>query len=401
MPPGPAARFVALRRASSRFAPRSGHPEGDPGEGTPKGVDLIRPLLETTRVQTEAHCRAAGLRPRRDPSNQDPAFFRNRLRHRLLPVLAGYNPGIRDVITRTGEVMRREAAMLDEMLDAAESGVLTRHQGESIRLNRSAWLELPAPVQAGLVWRAVITLIPAQRDLGFQAIELARARIKDRSMGRRTPLPGGVEMVEQGDFVLFHLEGSDPEYPGYPQLAVLDQLPLPLPGRILLRGGGVLVADRLDARPALWSPSESLELDPEAWLDAAKVAAFLLVRPAKPGDRMRPLGMQGHRKLGDIFNSLHIPSAARRRWPVVVSGEAIVWLAGLRISDDARVTPSTRQVVRLRLELPEGIALRSTSHRDSHRASSPFAPWRGLPAGDPAGDIAGDPDAGISQGTQP
>jgi tRNA(Ile)-lysidine synthase len=348
---------------------------------------LIRPLLETTRVQTEAHCRAAGLRPRRDPSNQDPAFFRNRLRLRLLPVLASYNPGIRDVLTRTGEVMRREAAMLDELLDEAEPGVMTHNQGESIRLNRTAWLELPAPVQAGLLWRAVIALFPAQRDLGFQAIELARARIKDRSMGRRTPLPGGVEMVEQGDFVLFHLEGSEPEYPGYPQLPVLDELQLPLPGRILLQGGGVLVADRLNTPPTSWSPSESLGLDPEAWLDAAKLSAFLLVRPAKPGDRMRPLGMQGHRKLGDIFNSLHIPSAARRRWPVVVSGEAIVWLAGLRISDDARVTASTRQAIRLRVELPEGIALRHESHRASHRASHP------------AGDPAGEPDGGIPEGT--
>jgi len=375
----------ATHRVSSRHAPRRGHPEGDPGEGRPKGVNLIRPLLEATRVQTEAHCRAAGLRPRRDPSNQDPTFFRNRLRHRLLPVLANYNPGIRDVITRTGAVMRREAEMLDEMLDEAEPVVLTRNHGDAIRLNRTAWLGLPAPVQAGLLWRAVIALVPAQRDLGFQAIELARARIKDRSMGRRTPLPGGVEMVEQGDFVLFLLEGSEPEYPGYPQLAVVAELQLPLPGKILLQAGGALVADILSTPPASWSGSESLGLDPVAWLDAAKLSAFLLVRPARLGDRMRPLGMQGHRKLGDIFNSLHIPSAARRRWPVVVSGEAIVWLTGLRISDDARVTPSTRQTIRLLLELPGGIALRRASPRASH----------------PAEDPAGEPDGGIPEGTQP
>jgi tRNA(Ile)-lysidine synthetase-like protein len=61
----------ALFRVSTQLATRRRQPAGDDANG----VDLIRPLLETTRDQTEAHCRAAGLRPRRDPSNQDPAFF--------------------------------------------------------------------------------------------------------------------------------------------------------------------------------------------------------------------------------------------------------------------------------------------------------------------------------------
>jgi tRNA(Ile)-lysidine synthase len=68
---------------------------------------------------------------------------------------------------------------------------------------------------------------------------------------------------------------------------------------------------------------------------------------------MRPLGMDGHRKLADIFNSLHIPSAARRRWPVVLSGDAIVCLAGLRLAQEARLTARSRLAVRLRIELAE------------------------------------------------
>ncbi len=317
------------------------------------GVQLIRPLLETTRDQTEAHCRAARLRPRRDPSNQDPTFFRNRLRHRLLPVLAGYNPRIREVLTHTGEVMRREAQMVDDMLDAAEPSVITRGQEGTVRLKRDTLLGLPIPMQAGLLWRAVNALVPSQRDLGYLAIELARARIQERSSGRRTSLPGGVELVDQGDFIVLHLEGADPEYPNYPQLTTMEDIPLPLPGSILLQAGGVLTARSPSEPPASWGGSKVLDLDPVAWLDADRLSPQLSVRPAKPGDRMRPLGMAGHRKLGDIFNSLHIPSGARRRWPVVLSGEVIVWLTGLRISDEVRVTEDTRQAVRLLLEFSQ------------------------------------------------
>ena len=321
-----------------------------------KGVTLIRPLLETTRQETEAHCHAAGLRPRRDPTNQDQTFFRNRLRHHLLPLLAGYNPRIREVLRRTGEVMRREAEMLDRMLEAAEPGVMIRASGEAIRLVRAGFLRLPAAVQAGLLGRAFSALAPSQRDFGYQAIELARTRIEESWMGRRTMLPGGVEMVDQGELVQLSVGGTEPTYPGYPQLTTPEASQLVLGGCLALHDGGLLSADGPHEPPPSGRAPRQLGVNPVAWLDAARLSPQLLVRPPKPGDRMRPLGMQGHRKLADIFNSLRIPSGARRRWPVVLSGETVVWLAGLRIAHDVRLTEATRRAVRLRLDIPEGIA---------------------------------------------
>jgi tRNA(Ile)-lysidine synthase len=164
-------------------------------------------------------------------------------------------------------------------------------------------------------------------------------------VGRRTALPGGVELVDQGDLVLVQLQGSEPAYPDYPQLTSIDNVALSVPGRIPLQGGGTLAAQGPGEPPATWARSKGSELDPVAWLDAARLPGPLLVRPARAGDRMRPLGMEGHRKLGDIFNSLHSPPAARKRWPVVHSGAVIVWLVGLRIGDGA-VTRATRRAIR-------------------------------------------------------
>jgi tRNA(Ile)-lysidine synthetase-like protein len=312
-------------------------------------VAIIRPLLGITREGTEAHCRAAGLRPRRDPTNEDLSYFRNRLRHRLLPNLAGYNPRIREVLVRTGEVMRYESEMLDQMLASAEPDILTYQPPGAVRLARAGFERLPQPLQAGMVWRAVSALVPPQRDFGFQAIELARARISERSTGRRTSLPGGVELVDQGDFVLLSLEGTQPDFPAYPQLRTLLGERLEWGGRVPLEHGAWLRADSPGRLPARRLDPTRSDLDPVAWLDAARLTEPLFVRPVQPGDRMQPLGMRGHRKLADIFNSLHIPPAARRRWPVVLSGDEVVWLAGLRIAHPVRVTDATRRAVRLRV----------------------------------------------------
>jgi len=319
----------------------------------PEEMVLVRPLLTIRRLQTEAHCRAAGLRPRRDATNDDTTFFRNRLRHVLLPELESYNPRVRQALTHTGEIMRREAELLDEILAAVEPAVLQIRQDGTLALHRTAFQAQPIAVQRAVLGRAARRLNPALRDFGFDAVELARARLEQRRVGRRTGLPGGLELLDQGDEVLLIAGGTQPQYAGYPQLSSAEPTPVHPPARVLLRDGVLIVSAEAEP-PADVSRAGAGTLTEAVWLDRARLESELVVRPPHPGDRMQPLGMRGHRKLADIFNSLHIPAGARRNWPVVTSGEDVVWLAGLRIGHAARLTARTRKAVQLRVELAEG-----------------------------------------------
>ncbi len=81
-----------------------------------KTVDLllIRPLLETPRSAIEAYCAAHELEPRFDRSNLDTTYYRNRLRHELLPFLETFNPRIREVILRSASIFSADYAYLRE-----------------------------------------------------------------------------------------------------------------------------------------------------------------------------------------------------------------------------------------------------------------------------------------------
>jgi len=312
-----------------------------------EGIDLIRPLLATWRAQTEGHCRSAGLRPRRDPSNLDRTFFRNRLRHELLPTLETYNPRTREVLVRTGEVMRREAALLDEIVEAVEGRVLRPAGPAVVALARDEFLAQPAALQGLLVTRAAGRLIPGLRDFGFEAVETALERLRDRAPGRRASLPGGLELLDEGARVVLVARGGAPALDGLPQLPADGPLRLPIPGAIALRSGGRLAASRVSRPPGSFREAPIGGITRRVWLDGDRLSSELIVRPPRPGDRMQPLGMRGRRKLADIFNSLHVPPSARARWPVVVSGDEIVWLAGLRLAHTVRLTSSTRRAVSL------------------------------------------------------
>ena len=83
---------------------------------------LVRPLLRVTREETAAHCTARGLAWRDDASNEDPAYARNRARAGLVPALRALHPAAERNVVRTAELLRDEAAVLDEVVDTALAG---------------------------------------------------------------------------------------------------------------------------------------------------------------------------------------------------------------------------------------------------------------------------------------
>src|SRR6476646_6412600 len=100
---------------------------------------LVRPLLPFTREQTTSYCEERGLAWRDDPSNESPAYARNRVRHGLLEALAEVHPAAARNVLRTAELLRDEAEVLDAIVDA-ELGANGLERG-TIELSRLA--ELP------------------------------------------------------------------------------------------------------------------------------------------------------------------------------------------------------------------------------------------------------------------
>ena len=93
-----------------------------------------------------------------------------------------------------------------------------------------------------------------------------------------------------------------------------------------------------------------------AFFDAEKIDFPLVIRNVRPGDRFVPHGMTGRKKLKDFFIDRKIPKEMRSRLPLLVQGEAVLWVCGHRTDDRFRVHPETRLILRVDLmEQVEGI----------------------------------------------
>jgi tRNA(Ile)-lysidine synthase len=83
---------------------------------------VIRPLLGFTRASTAAHCLARGLSWRDDETNASGAYVRSRVRHGLVPALEAAHPAAQDNVLALAEILRQEAAVLDELVDQVLDG---------------------------------------------------------------------------------------------------------------------------------------------------------------------------------------------------------------------------------------------------------------------------------------
>ncbi len=114
----------------------------------PRDGKLVRPLLGFTREQTTAYCEERGLAWRDDPSNGEPAYARNRVRHGLARAIAEVHPAAARNVLRTAELLRDEAEVLDTLV-AAELEGSNGSPRNAIELDRLA--ELPAALRRLIV----------------------------------------------------------------------------------------------------------------------------------------------------------------------------------------------------------------------------------------------------------
>ena len=317
------------------------------GGMAPRRGDRIRPVLECSRADLRAFLESIGERWREDATNADLSNPRNHVRHVVLPGLTALNPNVGLAMARTADILRADAACLDALAEEAAARVLAPEPSRLV-LRTAALAGLPDAVARRVVLKALETVAPG-RSYGLEeadAVRLAAGR------GGAIDLPG-VRMEPSGaDAVL--LKRGHPNDGGNgrahdPNGAPPFRVELPVPGIARDPGGRWSIEAEGPALPGTSAPGGTADKTSVA-VDADAVGARLAVRGREPGDRLQPAGLNGRKKVQDLFVDRKVPRDERDHVPVVIDTRgAIVWVAGHALAEAFRVTPRTRAVIVLTL----------------------------------------------------
>ena len=306
-------------------------------------VTLLRPLLTVTRADVVAYCRHHHLHPLTDESNLDTQFYRNRLRHDLLPYLATFNPQVRDRLTQLAALMAADFELLRD-LAAEQLARLRRRAGDGwLELDLARWQALPLALRRGVLRLAVSEICPMVRDVGFRALELARQAAETGVVGKMTTLPAGITLHVGYDTLMLRLDGAAPT-PTLPQLTHVA--PQWLTGAVSLAHGWMLAVERLAAVDV-----ERVRANPDPWQAVVQLppGASLWLRGRRPGERFQPLGLGGRsQSVKEAMIDRKMPASLRPHWPLVTTADHLVWIVGHQLDERARVRYADRPAWRLR-----------------------------------------------------
>jgi tRNA(Ile)-lysidine synthetase-like protein len=314
-------------------------------------LKLIRPLLTIPRTAIDDYCAAHHLETRLDSTNLDTTYFRNRLRHEVIPLLETLNPNLRVLLGRTAAVAAADYDLLEKLLDDAWESVVISASSGRVEFDLSKWRALPLALQRATIRRAAWLIRESLRDVGFEHVEGALRVALEGSTGAEATLPGGLALrVGYDRFSIGPVEARPPA-PDWPLLEPGTAIPLGGLGVVALPGSGWrLTLESFDG--ARTGPEwEAILADPwAAPLDAGRLGTALSLRTRQPGDRFHPQGMDGSQKVSDFMINQKIPAAWRAHLPLLVSGGEIVWLCGWRVDARFVVTEDTKIVWVARFE---------------------------------------------------
>ncbi|OAG26832.1 tRNA lysidine(34) synthetase TilS [Thermodesulfatator autotrophicus] len=280
-----------------------------------RGGIFIRPLLLVSREEIDDFLQKEGIPYVEDPSNEDPRFLRNRVRHLLIPFLEKhFHKNVKECLKRTALLVAEE----EEFLGCLALQKLEKHgrkEADAFHLSVRGLINVPLVLRRRMYLEALKAIgVPLFR-VRLSHIEQIESLLTGKTRGNIN-LPGGfIARREPGRLVFKKVEA--PLKPFREEITGTGEYLLP--NNITLRVYYTRAGE---------APKNALVLD------AQKASFPLIVRSHLPGDRIRLLGLSGRKKLKKIFWEHKLTHDERRIWPIVEKDGEIIGLPGLAIAEN-------------------------------------------------------------------
>ena len=287
----------------------------------PQSGQIIRPLLCATKKQLEEYAYEHVLEWREDSSNSKTDYGRNLLRLEILPKLEKLNPSLIKTFSNTAERLRMANEVVRDKVEKIRESFLIAREGHfELKLD---WLKKESDF---------LVLAEILSAYGFNYITSKKV-YETREHSGKTFYSSSFEILIDRD-LLYIRENVDPRL----LLFNIEEEDFPFEANDLY-------FELLEKKGLTIENNQNI-----AYLDANKINYPIQVRNWKEGDRFKPLGMKGTKKISDYLIDRKIPLVLKRDISVVISGGEIVWLAGYQISEDFKITNQTQKVLRAILD---------------------------------------------------
>ena len=298
----------------------------------PSVGNIIRPLINVTKLEAREYLQSKGVSWREDSTNSSDEFLRNRVRNELVPLLESYNPAVEQVLSRVAAVCAAEADFIlaegerrfAKLARAVAGGVL----GDTEKLLRE-----PPAIRFSVMRKSILAVKGDLNSVSAKHLFSIDEVVRSGESSVEVNLPDGVVFHAGHGVFYFTREENLRDFP---------------PTEIKSHGTHRISPDleitvELTDDVSLWGAADVGYFAPE------KVGFPITLRSFSEGDRFVPLGMKGAKKLKDFFIDEKIPRFLRKKVPVFETQDGIIWVGGLRTDNRFRADKMKGPWFRIRI----------------------------------------------------
>jgi tRNA(Ile)-lysidine synthase len=299
-----------------------------------KKNDLIRPILNIKRSEIEKYLKENSYEYCTDKTNSQAIYGRNKIRLNLIPYLEEtFNPNIQNTLFRMSEVMEKDSKIIEKYISIKYEEILIEENENEVLLDLSKLRNMEDYEVGRIIRKALETVKGNTNNIEMKHIEYANEFIRDGKTGKKIDLSENfVIEISYNNLIIRKLVEKLENF----QYAIDINVSVHIK-----EIGKTVFCKIIEAKE--YNPNDRKSIS----LDYDKIVGKLTARNRMLGDHIIPCGMNGSKKIKDIFIDMKIPIEQRDKKLIIADENNILWIEDYRIHDDYKVSSSTKKILNL------------------------------------------------------
>lgn len=299
----------------------------------PERGEYIKPLLFLKKEELAEYVSISGLEPREDESNRENIYQRNKVRNELIPYITeNFNSHFPETLSRMSLILSSDEDYIESKVLEAEKEYLIYGDHERATMKKEAF-HLHKAVLSRLLLKAIARVKGDRLDIEEVHIRDIRA-LQEKETGKIIDIKDS--LVARNDYGNLIIERKKT---GTERIESMLHEELSLPGTYRIEGKTITFR---------YIGREEMKKDKQLrFFNGDLLEEKIIVRHRQEGDRMRPFGMNGYRKLKNILIDKKISREDRETLLVFQNRNEVFYIGSMIISDDYKVKDSTQKILEI------------------------------------------------------
>lgn len=317
--------------------------EGLTGIKAKREDGIIRPILCLNRSEIEIYCEENKLNPRIDASNYERIYSRNKVRLDILPYMKeNFNRDIVDTLNRMALILQKDNDFIEEYSKRCYN-IYCKNYSNKLEVSK----ELFENEMESIITRVIIM---AFKEISkcYQNFEMKHiyeiVNLSRRGTGKMINLTNNIICENLYGDIIFRIDNKNKKNNN--SEIVIDKNNIS--NNIIFDNYIVSFEVINNKNKVEFSKNNLIKL-----FDYDNIEKEIIIRYRKDGDRITPLGMNGSKKLKDIFINLKVPREKRDNIPILCFDDKISWIVGYKTSQESKITHDTKNILKITFDRKE------------------------------------------------